>query len=97
MLENLVVAVESEAQVIDIARVSGFMQKVRDLTLRHMTRSSSYSLGPQRHDLGIFGYSCYDNSATILCVYIVRYRVIVSIHNFTSWNCDQQSEQLIMR
>ncbi|KAH7908923.1 apses-domain-containing protein [Hygrophoropsis aurantiaca] len=30
MLENLVVAVESEAQVVDIVRVSGFMQKVRD-------------------------------------------------------------------
>ncbi|KAI0705179.1 transcription factor [Cytidiella melzeri] len=30
MLENLVVAVESEAQVIDIGRVSGFLQKVRN-------------------------------------------------------------------
>ncbi|KAI0343078.1 apses-domain-containing protein [Trametopsis cervina] len=30
MLESLVVAVESEVQVIDIARVSGFMQKVRN-------------------------------------------------------------------
>ncbi|KAF5328315.1 hypothetical protein D9611_014631 [Ephemerocybe angulata] len=30
MLENLVIAVESEAQVVDIGRVSGFMQKVRD-------------------------------------------------------------------
>ncbi|KAG1746549.1 apses-domain-containing protein [Suillus paluster] len=30
MLENLVVAVESEAQVVDIVRVAGFMQKVRD-------------------------------------------------------------------
>jgi len=30
MLENLLIAVESEAQVIDIARVSGFMQKVRN-------------------------------------------------------------------
>jgi len=29
MLENLVIAVESEAQVVDIGRVSGFMQKVR--------------------------------------------------------------------
>jgi hypothetical protein len=28
MLENLVVAVESEAQIVDIGRVSGFMQKV---------------------------------------------------------------------
>lgn len=27
MLENLVIAVESEAQVVDIGRVSGFMQK----------------------------------------------------------------------
>ncbi|KAK2463516.1 hypothetical protein APHAL10511_004267 [Amanita phalloides] len=30
MLENLVIAVESDAQVVDIGRVSGFMQKVRD-------------------------------------------------------------------
>ncbi|KAI0084457.1 transcription factor [Irpex rosettiformis] len=30
MLENLVVAVESESQVIDISRVSGFMQKVKN-------------------------------------------------------------------
>ncbi|KAG6334596.1 hypothetical protein ID866_4490 [Astraeus odoratus] len=30
MLENLVVAMESEAQVVDIVRVTGFMQKVRD-------------------------------------------------------------------
>lgn len=29
MLDNLVIAVESESQVIDIGRVSGFMQKVR--------------------------------------------------------------------
>ena len=31
MLDNLVIAVESESQVIDIGRVSGFMQKVRPL------------------------------------------------------------------
>ncbi|EIW79380.1 apses-domain-containing protein [Coniophora puteana RWD-64-598 SS2] len=30
MLENLVIAMESESQVVDIVRVSGFMQKVRD-------------------------------------------------------------------
>jgi len=30
VLENLVIAVESEAQIVDIGRVSGFMQKVRD-------------------------------------------------------------------
>ncbi|KAL4248097.1 Cell pattern formation-associated protein stuA [Abortiporus biennis] len=30
MLENLVIAVESEASIIDISRVSGFMQKVRN-------------------------------------------------------------------
>jgi hypothetical protein len=28
MLENLVIAVESEAQVVDLGRVAGFMQKV---------------------------------------------------------------------
>ena len=33
LLENLVVAMESEAQVIDISRVSGFMQKVRNATI----------------------------------------------------------------
>jgi len=30
MLENLVIAVESESQIVDLSRVSGFMQKVRD-------------------------------------------------------------------
>ncbi|KAF9006148.1 transcription factor [Cyathus striatus] len=30
MLDNLVIAVESESQIVDIGRVSGFMQKVRD-------------------------------------------------------------------
>jgi hypothetical protein len=39
MLENLVVAVESEAQIIDIGRVSGFMQKVHEMTLYYMTHS----------------------------------------------------------
>lgn len=29
MLEDLLVAVESETQVVDIGRVSGFMQKVK--------------------------------------------------------------------
>jgi hypothetical protein len=29
MLENLVIAVESEAQIVDLGRVSGFMQKVK--------------------------------------------------------------------
>jgi regulatory protein SWI6 len=33
MLENLVIAVESEAQIVDIGRVSGFMQKVCGLIL----------------------------------------------------------------
>ncbi|KAF9454339.1 apses-domain-containing protein [Macrolepiota fuliginosa MF-IS2] len=32
MLENLVIAVESESQIVDIGRVSGFMQKVHSLT-----------------------------------------------------------------
>ncbi|KAJ3994097.1 transcription factor [Lentinula boryana] len=30
MLDNLVIAMESEANIVDIGRVSGFMQKVRD-------------------------------------------------------------------
>jgi len=29
MLDDLVVAVESETQIVDIGRVSGFMQKVK--------------------------------------------------------------------
>jgi hypothetical protein len=29
MLDDLVIAVESETQVVDIGRVSGFMQKVK--------------------------------------------------------------------
>jgi hypothetical protein len=33
MLENLVVAVESESQIVDLGRVSGFMQKVCSSTL----------------------------------------------------------------
>jgi len=33
MLDDLVVAVESETQVVDIGRVSGFMQKVMSLKL----------------------------------------------------------------
>lgn len=28
MLENLVIAVESEPQIVDLGRVAGFMQKV---------------------------------------------------------------------
>ena len=34
LLDNLLVAVESEPQVIDIGRVSGFMQKVRGIYAR---------------------------------------------------------------
>lgn len=34
MLDDLVVAVESETQVVDIGRVSGFMQKVSGAQLR---------------------------------------------------------------
>lgn len=33
MLEHLVIAMESEAQVVDIVRVSGFMQKVCSLII----------------------------------------------------------------
>jgi hypothetical protein len=47
MLENLVIAVESEAQIVDIGRVSGFMQKVypssNDLV-------SMLTIGPQVRD-----------------------------------------------
>jgi len=30
MLDNLVIAVESEGPIVDLPRISGFMQKVRD-------------------------------------------------------------------
>jgi hypothetical protein len=33
MLEDLLVAVESETQVVDIGRVSGFMQKVKSIPI----------------------------------------------------------------
>jgi hypothetical protein len=38
MLENLVIALESDAQIVDIGRVSGFMQKVS----RHLNLSLPY-------------------------------------------------------
>jgi len=34
MLDDLLVAVESETQVVDIGRVSGFMQKVKSTQAR---------------------------------------------------------------
>lgn len=30
MLDKLVIALESDSQIVDLARISGFMQKVRD-------------------------------------------------------------------
>lgn len=59
MLDNLVIAVESESQVIDIGRVSGFMQKVRQtLGLFFFSRSflcadswSDSTVGSQRCDI----------------------------------------------
>ena len=36
MLENLVIAVESESQIVDLGRVSGFMQKVCSSTLPYI-------------------------------------------------------------
>lgn len=44
MLENLVVAVESEAQVVDIVRVAGFMQKVSLVFFFPLTLIQSSSL-----------------------------------------------------
>ena len=41
MLENLVIAVESESQVVDLGRVSGFMQKVCSSTF-HNSYLTSY-------------------------------------------------------
>ena len=38
MLEDLLVAVESETQVVDIGRVSGFMQKVKSTQARYWQR-----------------------------------------------------------
>lgn len=42
MLDDLVVAVESEAQVIDLSRVSTFMTRVSNLTLS-LSHSGSVS------------------------------------------------------
>jgi hypothetical protein len=42
MLENLVVAVESEAQVVDLGRVAGFMQKVSPVCLALSERLSHF-------------------------------------------------------
>ena len=57
MLENLVVAVESEAQVIDIGRVSGFMQKVGNsvlpLTVCMIILFMETLSGTQRRYLGL--------------------------------------------
>ena len=52
-LENLVVAMESEAQVIDISRVSGFMQKVRSvyLLVASGSRLNATSAGPEWCDI----------------------------------------------
>lgn len=44
MLENLVVAVESEAQVVDLGRVAGFMQKVVSLHTHWATNSSKFKV-----------------------------------------------------
>jgi hypothetical protein len=50
MLENLLIAVESESQVIDIARVSGFMQKARTLCPICLRRATDSKIGSQwRH------------------------------------------------
>jgi len=37
MLDDLVIAVESETQVVDIGRVSGFMQKVNSTQARFIS------------------------------------------------------------
>lgn len=50
MLENLVIAVESESQIVDLGRVSGFMQKVIFSTFR-VTYLNSYISGPRWHHL----------------------------------------------
>jgi hypothetical protein len=51
MLDDLVVAVESETQVVDIGRVSGFMQKVKGnphFLAEHLPidTAQNYSAGP---------------------------------------------------
>jgi hypothetical protein len=44
MLENLVIAVESEAQVVDLGRVAGFMQKVRIILLQQTSIDVSFKV-----------------------------------------------------
>lgn len=52
MLENLVVAVESESQIVDLGRVSGFMQKVCVPPLPYTYYLTSYNIsGPRWHHL----------------------------------------------
>lgn len=52
MLENLVVAVESESQIVDLGRVSGFMQKVCFLFLyTSLYLPDLYISGPRWHHL----------------------------------------------
>ena len=50
MLENLVIAVESESQIVDLGRVSGFMQKVCSSSF-HDSHLTSYISGPRWHHL----------------------------------------------
>jgi len=45
MLENLVIAVESEAQVVDLGRVAGFMQKVRLFICLYFSFAHAYASG----------------------------------------------------
>ena len=51
MLENLVIAVESESQIVDLGRVSGFMQKVYSSTLPYTYLTDLLNSGPRWHHL----------------------------------------------
>ncbi|KAJ8472754.1 hypothetical protein ONZ51_g8308 [Trametes cubensis] len=51
LLENLVVAMESESQVIDISRVSGFMQKVRNIQSGDYAQWPAHARGPDRSEM----------------------------------------------
>lgn len=68
MLENLVIAVESESQIVDIARVSGFMQKVSRLQLLLYSFITD-NLPSHRFEMVLYNEVCLCFSWVILFVF----------------------------
>lgn len=58
MLDNLLIAVESEAQIVDIGRVSGFMQKVQASAFARFISPNECVSGQKRCDM--MGSACGD-------------------------------------